>query len=264
MNGRPRVSIIVPARNEGESIIPYLDRLLASVELPCEVLVVYDSPEDTTARHVVEYAKREPRVIPTLNTFGTGPAKAVHFAFDHAIADVVVVTMADACDDLMQIDSLVRLVERGVVIAAASRYMSGGQQIGGPLLKSCLSKFAGRSLHLLARVGTTDATNSFKAYSARFVRSVGIESDSGFEIAIELVAKARRYRLRVAEIPTIWLERSYGESSFKLLTWLPRYLRWYWHAFGPKLDLRNTPNSQLSTTPTAEGPFGNGDAALKT
>ncbi len=68
------------------------------------------------------------------------------------------------------------------------------------------------------------------------MRAVGIESDTGFEIGIELVAKARRLRLPVAEIPTIWLDRAFGASNFQLAAWLPRYLRWYRYAFGPRLD----------------------------
>ena len=116
--------------------------------------------------------------------------------------------MADGSDDPRQIDDLARLVERGVVVAAASRYMPGGQQVGGPLLKRLLSRAAGRSLGTAsARVGTRDATNSFKAYSTEFVREVGIDSRSGFEIGLELTAKARRLRRPVAEIPTIWLDR---------------------------------------------------------
>ena len=51
-------------------------------------------------------------------------------------APVAVVTMADGSDDAEQIDNLCKLVERGVVVAAASRYMTGGQQIGGPRIKS--------------------------------------------------------------------------------------------------------------------------------
>ena len=141
----------------------------------------------------------------------------------------------------MQIDALARLVDRGVAIAAASRYARGGRYIGGPLVKSTLSRIAGLSLHFLARVGTRDATNSFKAYSTEFVRSVGIDSDEGFEVGLELVAKARRLRLPVAEIPTIWLERTSGQSNFKLQKWLPHYLRWYLYAFGPKLVCRGDP-----------------------
>jgi hypothetical protein len=150
---------------------------------------------------------------------------------------VVVVTMADGCDDPQQIDQLVRLVERGVVIAAASRYSRGGQQVGGPFLKGLLSRMAGLSLWGLARVGTRDATNSFKAYDVDFVRRVGITSCAGFEIGIELVAKARRARLPVAELPTIWLERHQGVSNFKLVSWLPHYLGWWRFAFGPRLAI---------------------------
>ena len=154
---------------------------------------------------------------------------------DHATADVVVVTMADGSDDPLQIDQLARLVERGVVVAVASRYMQGGRQVGPPSLKSALSRMAGVSLYWLGRVGTHDATNSFKAYDRRFVERVGIESDAGFELGIEMVAKARRRRLPVAEIPTIWLDRVTGHSNFKVREWITRYLHWYRYAFGPRM-----------------------------
>jgi dolichol-phosphate mannosyltransferase len=231
---RPRVSIVIPAYDEGEAIAPCLDRILAGVRLPCEILVVYDDDEDTTVAPLRKYVEAEPRVVPVLNTYGRGPARAIRYGVDHARAPVAVVTMADGSDDAEQIDELCKLVERGVVIAAASRYMSGGQQIGGPFVKSQLSRLAGLSLYWLAHVGTRDATNSFKAYSVDFVRDVGIASDTGFEIGIELVAKARRLRLPVAEIPTIWLERAQGTSNFKVARWIPRYLGWYRFAFGPR------------------------------
>ena len=231
----PRVSVIVTAYNEGEEIVPCLDRITEAVQLPCEVLVVYDSPDDTTAPYVEKYAEMDDRVVPTLNTYARGPAWAIRYGIDHARAPVAVVTMADGSDDAEQIDHRCKLVERGVVVAAASRYTSGGQQVGGPPFKQLLSRMAGLSLYWFARVGTRDATNSFKAYSIEFVRLVGIESDTGFEIGLELVAKARRLRLPTAEIPTIWLERAEGVSSFKVVKWLPRYLRWWRYAFGPAL-----------------------------
>ena len=233
----PRVSIVIPAYNEGAAIVTCLERIREAVTLPCEILVVLDSVEDSTIPHLMAYAEHHPVVRPTLNTYGRGPAYAIRYGIDHAEAPVAVVTMADGCDDPMQIDQLTRLVERGVVVAAASRYARSGQQVGGPALKATLSRLAGTSLYHLARVGTRDAPNSFKAYSTAFVRRVGIESDRGFEIGIELVAKARRARLPVAEIPTIWLDRALGESNFKLWAWLPRYLRWYAHAFGPRVSL---------------------------
>ena len=112
-----------------------------------------------------------------------------------------------------------------------------GRQVGGPLLKRLLSRTAGLSLYWLARIGVRDATNSFKGYSTDFVREVGIDSHAGFEIGIELTAKAKRLRRPVAEIPTIWLDRQLGESSFQLAQWIPHYLRWWRFAFGPRLDV---------------------------
>jgi hypothetical protein len=161
--------------------------------------------------------------------------------------------MADGCDDPRQIDELTKLVERGVVVAAASRYMPGGQQVGGPMFKRMLSRNAGRTLYWFARVGTRDATNSFKAYSRDFVERVGIESEDGFEIGLELTAKARRMRLPVAEIPTIWLDRPAGVSNFKVAKWLPKYLRWWRFAFGRRLDLPQINRGRLALDDTPSG-----------
>jgi dolichol-phosphate mannosyltransferase len=231
----PRVSVVIPAYNEGEHIVPVLDRIFEAVHLPCEVLVVVDAPDDTTVPVVDEYSLKEPRLRYLVNTYGRGPANAIRYGIDSAAAPVAVVTMADGCDDPRQIDDLARLVDRGVAVAVASRYMPGGQQVGGPGLKGLMSKTAGRSLRVLAHIGTRDATNSFKAYSTEFVRSVGIDSRDGFELGIELTAKARRMRLPVAEIPTIWLDRQAGVSNFRVAKWIPGYLRWYRFAFGPRL-----------------------------
>jgi dolichol-phosphate mannosyltransferase len=234
---KPRVSVVVTARDEGDVIIVALSRITEAVTLPCEVLVVCDSVEDTTVPWVKKYAEEDESVRLVINGLGPGPARAIRAGFDAATADVVVVTMADGCDDPQQIDQLTRLVERGVVVAAASRYSKGGQQVGGPFIKGFMSRFAGASLHILARVGTWDPTNSFKAYDRHFVHEVGIHSDQGFEVGLELVAKARRLRLPVAEVPTIWLDRTLGISHFKIIKWVPAYLHWYTFAFGPKISV---------------------------
>lgn len=233
----PRASVVVLVHNEGEAVRPVIERLVESVELPHEVLVVYDQQDDITIPTLRDLSSQHPHVRLVHNRVRRGPAGAIRAGFEEADAPVVVVTMSDGCDDPGQIDTMVRLVERGVVVAAASRFMRGGQRVGGPLVKGLLSRLAGVSLFWCARVGTHDATNSFKAYSREFVRQVGIESTEGFEVGIELVAKARRRRLPVAEIPTIWLDRTSGVSNFRLLNWLRHYLRWYVHAFGPPIRM---------------------------
>jgi dolichol-phosphate mannosyltransferase len=250
------VSVVIPAYNEGDAIIPVLDRIFDSVESDCDIFVVVDSEDDTTLPVLYEYAKSQPHLHPTINTYGRGPANAIRFGIDVVQSPVVVVTMADGCDDPKQIDTLARLVDRGVVVAAASRYISGGQQVGGPVIKGMISKMAGRSLGTFGRVGTHDATNSFKAYSTEFVREVGIHSRNGFEIGLELTAKARRLRRPVAEVPTIWLDRTVGSSNFDLKGWIPHYLRWYRYSFGPALTVEqlraSAPQAALPPVPESK------------
>lgn len=238
LDGEPeelQVSVVIPAYNEGEDIVPVLRRICEATTLPAEILVVVDMPDDTTVKPVEEYALVDPRVRAVVNTYGRGPANAIRYGIEHAASPCAVVTMADGSDDPRQIDQIARLVDRGVVVAGASRYMPGGQQVGGPAFKRTLSRTAGLSLYWFARIGLKDATNSFKGYSTDFVREVGIHSRAGFEIGIELSAKARRLRRPVAEVPTIWLDRQLGESNFQLATWIPQYLRWWRFAFGGRL-----------------------------
>jgi glycosyltransferase involved in cell wall biosynthesis len=233
----PMITIVIPAKNEAATIGQVTAKILSCVRSACEILVVVDAPEDPTRVVVQACAAHERRLRCLTGKYGQGPASAIRYGIDQARGDVIVVTMADDCDDPSQIDQLAALVRRGAVVAAASRYAPGGRQIGGPVLKGLLSRLAGRSLHLLARTGTTDATNSFKAYSAGFVREVGIDSRGGFEIGIELTAKARRLRRPVAEIPTVWRDRQAGQSGFRMLRWLPCYLRWYRLCFGRRLTV---------------------------
>ena len=253
----PRVSIVVPVYNEGPEIAAFLERIFEAVTLPCELLAVYDRPEDTTVPYLEAAARKEHRLRPLLNRYGTGPAAALRYGIDQAKSDVVVVTMADGSDDAHQIDPLARLVERGVAVAAASRYMRGGQQVGGPWLKGMMSRVAGLSLHLIGRVGTHDPTNSFKAYSRQFIQEVGIDSDAGFTMGIELVAKAKKRGLPVAEIPTIWLDRAEGTSNFRVARWLGRYLHWYLEALRPSRARPRPRRTQRSAdAPEHEDPAG--------
>ena len=235
--GDLRASIVIPVYNEAEAIVPCVQRILDVVSIPVEVLVVYDTPDDTTVPFIEDFTNRDHRVRGVLNSLGRGPARAIRAGILDAKAEAVIVTMADGSDDPESIEHMVRLIERGCVIVAASRYMPGGAQVGGPWFKQLLSRAAGLTLYWFARAGTRDATNSYKAYRRSWVEAVGIESEDGFEIGIELVAKARRTRSYVAEVPTIWLDRDVGQSNFKLAKWLPRYIHWYLHAFGRRIVL---------------------------
>lgn len=224
----------MPAYNESENIDSVLKRIQDQVNLNFECLVVVDRDTDSTVPKVRAFSQTDDRIRCVINRLGKGPASAIRAGILESQSPVVIVMMADGSDDPRDINELVLLIERGIDVACASRYMPSGQQIGAPLMKSTLSRLAGKSLFMLARVGTRDATNSFKAYRKDFLNAVGIEAAFGFEMGIELVAKAKKFGYTVAEVPTIWIERSTGESNFNLYSSIPKYLKWYFFAFSAR------------------------------
>ena len=96
---RPRVLIVIPAFNEGPEIENVLGRLAEAVQVPSEIVVVVDSTDDTTLPYVEKYSSKDPTVRALINDVEPGPAQAIRYGIERAVADVVVVTMADGCDD---------------------------------------------------------------------------------------------------------------------------------------------------------------------
>jgi len=228
----PDLAVVVPVYDEAENVGTCLRRLHAEVRAPFRTLVVYDFDEDTSlpvARRVAEELGAD--VVLVKNRYGRGALNAIKTGLHAAETRFVVVTMADLSDPPAVIDDMLAEAERsGASLVCGSRYMAGGRQIGGPPLKPLLSRPAGLSLWHLTSLPTHDATNSFKLYGRDVLDAFEIESTGGFELGLELVVKAHFGGFRVSEVPTTWTDRSAGESRFRLVEWLPKYLRWYFLA----------------------------------
>jgi glycosyltransferase involved in cell wall biosynthesis len=232
----PALSIVIPVYNEGENIVPTLQCLHESVHVhPLEIIVVYDFDDDDTVPVVRRLQQTMPDLTLHRNRLGRGVLNALKSGLGAARAPFVLVTMADLSDDPKDVDGMDDLARGGADVVSGSRYMRGGRQVGGPLIKRSLSRAAGLTLHHLGGVPTHDATNNYKMYSRRFLESTSIESGGGFEVALEMTVKAHLAGLRVAEVPTTWRDRTAGESRFRLRKWLPYYLRWYRRAMLARL-----------------------------
>lgn len=230
------LTLVCPVYDEAENIPKLLERLAACVRTPFVLLVVYDRDEDTTLPVLDALGAGCPFTIRRLrNTYGQGVLGAVKSGLEAARTSTVAVIMADLADDLTIVDRMHRLItEEGYDLVAGSRYMPGGKQIGGPAFKGLLSRLAGKTLHCLTGLPTCDVTNNFKMYRTSFVRDVRIESQAGFEIAMELTVKAYAGGYRITEIPSVWTDRTAGSSRFRLWKWMPHYLRWYGYALTHK------------------------------
>jgi dolichol-phosphate mannosyltransferase len=223
----PELSVVLPVYNEGEAVEPVLRALSAGIRTPHELVVVYDFDADTTVPVVDRLAAEIPNLRGLRNDLGRGVLNAMRAGIAGTTGPYVLISMADGSDEPHVVDPMVALAREGADVVSASRYMKGGHQVGGPLLKRLMSRAAGLSLHWLAGVPTHDPTNNFKLYRRSFLEATPIESTAGFELALELTVKATLARRPIAEVPTTWRDRTAGESNFRLRKWLPHYLHWY-------------------------------------
>ena len=221
------LSVIVPVYNEAANFPALLAAVEKHLAQPFTLAIVYDFDEDTTVAPAREAQRTRPWLRLVKNGIGRGAANALRAGFASVERGPVLVMMADLSDDLRCVPRMRDLYRRGYRVVCPSRYVRGGRQLGGPWLKGFLSRLAGVSLHVIAGLPTHDATNNFRLYDAALVRALGVESTGGFEVALEITAKAFRAGAPICEVPTTWRDRTAGESRFKLAKWLPKYLKWY-------------------------------------
>lgn len=229
------LTIVVPVYNEAPNFPKLWSALCASIKSTFSAIVVYDFEADNTIPVVQKLITQgETRVSLAINKYGRGVVGAIRTGFDTAEQGPVLVVMADLSDDLAVVDEMLALYRLGYDVVVGSRYMPGGNINGGPFVKKSLSRFAGVSLRYLRGLPTHDATNAFKIYDAKMLHSLTIESKRGFELNLELTVKAFLNRHPIAEVPSVWNDRTEGQSRFRLWKWLPAYLRWYFTAYQPR------------------------------
>jgi dolichol-phosphate mannosyltransferase len=229
------LTIIIPVYNEGAGFEDLWSEVNTHLQCPFRALVVYDFDEDNTVPAVrAVVARGETRLFLVKNDVRRGVVGALMTGFRQVESGPLLVVMADLSDDLAQVGRMLELYRQGYHVVAGSRYMKGGRIVNGPVVKQALSRIAGVSLYWLRRIPTHDATNAFKMYDSSMLRQFSLESQGGFELNLEITVKAFLAGYRIIEIPSVWRDRTQGKSKFKLWSWLPHYLRWYFYAFRPR------------------------------
>lgn len=223
---------MIPVYNEGSNILATLGALAREVRTPARVLICYDGDDDDTLPavrgHPDAYAGLH--VVFVRNT-GRGAHGAVMAGFAASTAPIVVAYPADDDFNAGILDRMADLVRGGCDVVCASRFMPGGTMQGCPWLKAVLVRTAAFTLNHIAALPTHDATSGFRMFSRRVIEQIEVQSDQGFCYSIELLVKAHRLGWRIGEVPALWFERRHGSSRFRVMTWLPAYLRWYRYAF---------------------------------
>src|SRR3989338_1654413 len=94
-DGTKKLSILLPVYNEAESLKIMIPVLEATVEVPHEVLVIYDFQEDNSVEVVNRLKNKFGNLKIVFNDFGQGVANAIKKGVSAANGDVILITVVD-------------------------------------------------------------------------------------------------------------------------------------------------------------------------
>jgi glycosyltransferase involved in cell wall biosynthesis len=203
-----QISVVIPCLNEAENITACVRRALAALQehdLPGEVVVVDNGSEDESPRLAAEAGARvvhEPRR-------GYGSAYLAGFAA--ARGEYIVMADADLTYDFAEIPQFVDRLADGADIVIGDRMDNihpGAmpwlhRYVGNPILTGLLNLFY--------RTGVKDAHCGMRALRRDVLPTLNLRT-TGMEFASEMVIRASKERLRIAQIPIEYHPRG-GESK---------------------------------------------------
>jgi dolichol-phosphate mannosyltransferase len=240
------LSILLPVRNEGINLRIMVKLLKAMLDVPHELLIVYDYPDDDSIAIIRQLQNRWSNLRLVHNQRGPGVVNAIQAGVGAAVGDYVLLFAADEVGPLLAIDDMLTLMVEGCDLVSCSRYAHGGRRLGGSLIGGMLSRFANRVFHRLAGCVLSDATTGIKLFRRSLFSNLQLEAKPvGWAVTFEMAMKAQFAGWKLGEVPIISIDRLYGgKSTFRLGPWTREYLRWFiWGCW----NLRRVPRFERPT-----------------
>lgn len=102
----------------------------------------------------------------------------------------------------------------GADVVTGTRYKRGGGVHGWNAKRKLISRGANLLAQTLLAPRVSDVTGSFRLYKAAAIRRLmpGVRS-KGYVFQMEIMVRARRMGLSVAEVPITFVDRVYGASK---------------------------------------------------
>ncbi len=222
------LDIIIPVYNEAENIVKILEHFKLHIKSTYRILICYDFDEDNTIPIIKQY--QDHFNIKLVKNNLSGPLAAIVTGFKQSTAPYVLVYPADDFINAPIIDPMLAMAKHGADIVCPSRFMPNGTMKNAPIIKALLLRLGNFLLYHCFKIGTHDASNGFRLFSRKVLDNIVIESKKGFTYSIELLVKAHRLNYSIQEIPSTWIERTNGNSRFKIISWLPTYIKWFMYA----------------------------------
>jgi dolichol-phosphate mannosyltransferase len=227
VDGRVKLSAVIPAHDEATVIEPTLRNLLRQLRsegMDYEIVVVDDDSTDGTVDVVARVAADDPRVRCVRNDGAHGFGRAVRKGLEAFTGDAVVIVMADGSDDPRDVVLYYRVLEAGYDCAFGSRFMPGAVVRDYPRLKLWINRLVNTGIRVVFRHGYNDTTNAFKAYRREVVEQLEPLISPHFNLTVEMPLKAVTRGFSYAIVPTSWTNRTAGASKLQLKEMGSRYL----------------------------------------
>ena len=222
-----KLSVVIPAYNEEESITPTLQTLyqtLAKHGIPHEICVTNDNSKDNTLGVLQKLSEEIPTLVYFTNPGPNGFGYAVRYGLERFSGDCVAVFMADMSDDPEDLVKYYnKMMETGVDAVFGSRWNKGGKVIDYPPLKKFINRIANAIVRMVMGIKYNDTTNAFKLYKRATIEGVKPFLSPHFNLTIELPLKAMVRGYTYAVVPNSWTNRKYGESKLKIKEMGSRY-----------------------------------------
>ena len=223
-----KLSVVIPAYNEQENIVPCLDELDRVLrnehDIDTEIIVVNDNSKDDTLAVVSEYAETHPWVRLVNRSMPGGFGRAIRSGVKAATGDALVIYMADLSDDPEDVVKYYKKLAEGYDCVFGSRFIKGSEVKDYPRVKLVVNRIVNRCVQLMFWTSFNDLTNAFKAYRMNVVRECGPYRASHFNITLEMSLGVLCRRYKVAQVPINWYGRTWGSSNLRLREMGRKYL----------------------------------------
>ena len=213
----PRVSVVVPAKNEAENLPHVLPRIGA---LAHEVVLVDGDSSDRT----VEVARELRPDIIVVRQDRPGKGAALRAGFAAASGDIIVMLDADGSTDPAEIPVFVGALLAGADVAKGSRFLQGAGTSDMSLIRRSGNQVFVWLVRLLFGGRYSDLCYGYNAFWRSAVDALGLDGD-GFEIETMINVRALRAGLRIAEVPSFESTRIHGASNLRAVPDGMRVLR---------------------------------------
>jgi glycosyltransferase involved in cell wall biosynthesis len=217
-------AILIPARNEVESLKRLIPLLVLSSQRIKEILIVVDSSDDTSLQ-LMSNPEMNGGNVKFVVSGKKGIAEALAAGVVSSKSEYILICMADEILPVLVIDSFIEKLVNGASLVSATRYRGGGRRYGGSLFGHIASRTANWMLFRVFFWGISDSTSGMKAFrKADWATLSKNISYGGWAPALALTRNARSASLKIEEVPVISVDRVIGgQSSFRFWYWVKQY-----------------------------------------